>query len=314
MSALHWKKSLCGVPCIFKQRPLHHPFLEERLLKGALIVNYCEGTRVAWHPPLIKDFLLFLPQIFSYTKKKTIPIPIPLSRFGRLFRFPGKIGPWRSRLRRNSSDLSHRGLSSLQGEEGGRQLICFDSPWPIGSMYGLFTYQYIHHKNQPNVGNYMYHYMPVSWNLWERFTVQFHPFLCFFHRTWWEGRQEKLWINSIDEVEMIDERSPRILAKGGLHRFFERSLFYPLFLLALFLPRLLEEGWWSNMINKNCNLMQIRCSTGLLSERYCSWCGDDNPMVLTTIAFLSCTRIRRSMIKTHIIIKLACSINHFWPL
>ena len=28
---------------------------------------------------------------------------------------------------------------------------------PIGSMYGIFTYIYIYHKNQPNVGKYTIH-------------------------------------------------------------------------------------------------------------------------------------------------------------
>ena len=34
-------------------------------------------------------------------------------------------------------------------------LVSYDSPVPIGSMYGIFTY--IYHKNQPNIGNYSIH-------------------------------------------------------------------------------------------------------------------------------------------------------------
>ena len=30
-------------------------------------------------------------------------------------------------------------------------------PYPIASTYGIFTYNYIYHKNQPNVGKYTIH-------------------------------------------------------------------------------------------------------------------------------------------------------------
>ena len=40
-------------------------------------------------------------------------------------------------------------------------------PYPIASMYGIFTYNYIYHKNQPNVGK-IYH----PWMVWVIYSTQ----------------------------------------------------------------------------------------------------------------------------------------------
>ena len=64
------KESVC-VPRIFKQRPLHHPLLEERLLQGAILCNYCEGTRVTDTHHLLRISCCFFPRFFLHKKKPT---------------------------------------------------------------------------------------------------------------------------------------------------------------------------------------------------------------------------------------------------
>ena len=43
-------------------------------------------------------------------------------------------------------------------------MINVQIPYPMASMYGIFTY--IYHKNQPNVGKYNIPYIYHTWILW----------------------------------------------------------------------------------------------------------------------------------------------------